>query len=62
MANKRHRARMEIKDVIKTAVPAGERPRYEQGQSAPQCSSIGKDATRQRLKDWKEAVGGQKRR
>lgn len=62
MANKRHRARTEIKDVIKTAVPAGERPQYKQGQNAPQCSSIGKDATRHRLKDWKEAVGGQKRR
>lgn len=41
MANKRHRARTEIKDVIKAAVSAGERPRYKQGQGATQCSSIG---------------------
>lgn len=37
-ANKRHRARTEIRDGIKTAVPAGERPRYKQVQKAPSAA------------------------
>lgn len=49
---------METKDVIKAAVPAGERPQYKQRQSSPQCGS----KERKLKRDWKEAADGQKRR
>lgn len=52
MANQRHRARMETKDVIKTAVPEGERPQYKQRQRSKEWKL---------KRDWKEAADGQKR-